>query len=107
MTIRLFVSQLEEHRSQIATTTSPISDDDLRLRLLNSLPAGEGWRTVKFFSLRDNSTLEQTITVLESNEGPLLQRPSAEVVEYAYKTRGPGKTEKQRSDERVKKEKKK
>lgn len=108
MTVRQFVTRLEAYRGQIATTDNPITDDDMRLRLLNALPTDEGWRTVKLFCLRDNSSLEQTITILESNEGPLLasREPDKEVAQFAS-TRGRGKTQDERIKEAVEKEKKK
>jgi hypothetical protein len=44
----------------------------MRNRLLQALPAKPSWQQAKMWCVRDKSTLEETITLLESHEQPLL-----------------------------------
>jgi hypothetical protein len=66
---RQFLNILEHYRTQISATDAPITDIELRNKILQALPAGDGvWQQAKMWCLRDNATLEQTINVLESHE---------------------------------------
>jgi hypothetical protein len=67
--IRQFLNILEHYRTQILTTDDPITDTELRNRILQALPIGDGvWQQAKMWCLRDKATLEQAISVLESHE---------------------------------------
>src|SRR5450432_1490871 len=66
--MRQFVNILEHYRTQISATDAPITDIELRNKILQALPADGVWQQAKMWCLRDNATLEQTINVLESHE---------------------------------------
>jgi hypothetical protein len=79
--IRQFLNTLEHYRTQISATDNPITDLELRNKILQALPISDGvWQQAKMWCLRDNSTLEETINVLESHEQ---QRPPPEATATA------------------------
>jgi len=70
-TVRKFVNILRGYASKVSGTDRPIEDFEIRERLLSALPEGVGselWQQSKQWCLRDQSDLNQTITLLQSCE---------------------------------------
>jgi hypothetical protein len=66
---------LDSYRNQIATTPAPnpISDEEAKQKLLQSLPAGvggEGWQTAKMWCIKEKLSYEECVTSLEAFERP-------------------------------------
>lgn len=73
--IRQFKRILDSYRNQIATTPAPnpISDEEAKQKLLQSLPAGvggEGWQTAKMWCIKEKLSYEECVTSLEAFERP-------------------------------------
>ena len=89
--IRKFVSILEYYRDQITGTDSSITDVEIRNRLLNALPSDPLWQNSKMWCLRENASLEQAITILESNHPIEAPSESANAVVSKGRSRNRGR----------------
>ena len=86
-TIRQFVESLEGFRTQVANTGKPITDDEMRDRLLGALPLDSGlWQQNRMWAIQQKADLEATISLLEQNDAiPTLSGDadgSAPIVSY-------------------------
>jgi ATP-dependent exoDNAse (exonuclease V) beta subunit len=80
-TIRQFVESLESFRMQVANTGKPITDDEMRDRLLSALPLDSGlWQQNRMWAIQQKADLEATISLLEQNEAI---KPSGDADESA------------------------
>jgi hypothetical protein len=73
--IRQFKRILDSYRNQIASTPAPnpISDEEAKQKLLQSLPrgvGGEGWQTAKMWCIKEKLSYEECVTSLEAFERP-------------------------------------
>jgi hypothetical protein len=68
-TVRRFLEAIDHYRGLIATTTKPITDDEVRDKLLTSLPRDESrWSQAYMWCISHELDLPATITLLEQHE---------------------------------------
>jgi hypothetical protein len=66
--VRDFSSRLENYRAQLEGSEYELSERDVTLKLLATLPAIGHWQQAKHFAIRERQDLEGTIVLLQSYE---------------------------------------
>jgi hypothetical protein len=72
-TVRQFKRILDHYRNQIASTASPITDEEAKNKLLQALPSGmgsDGWKTIRLWCVKEKLNYEGCINAIEAFDRP-------------------------------------
>ncbi|KAI1005346.1 hypothetical protein K3495_g2868 [Podosphaera aphanis] len=104
-TIQSVLLRLNSIRAKLSLTSRPVSDLDVKERLIASLPKDNYWATVRLYARETKKTLAETITYLQASEANFQSTPSnasAQVARETPRSRGPKKNKFRRNNHQEK-----